>query len=169
MQQAADTAAAEDATRVAREQAAWAANAQCAPAAALCRFDLPWTAQTHVHWAVHWRAVSLFNKHVCQPDGGSCRPLDISEPINLHGRHWNGQLAARKQAAIVTRQQEAAEAAAITAAAAAAAAAENAEAVQRLARNRRAVAYLDRQVSQKQRRALAAKLQDIEVRLGPMS
>jgi hypothetical protein len=63
----------------------------------------------------------------------------------------------------VTQQQEAAEAAVAASAAAAAAATNAAEAAQRLAHERRAVAYLDRQVSQKQRRALAAKLQDFEV------
>ena len=49
------------------------------------------------------------------------------------------------------------------AAAAAAAAADTAKAAQRLAGERRTVAYLDRQISQKQRRALTAKLQDFEV------
>jgi hypothetical protein len=78
-------------------------------------------------------------------------------------RHWSGQLAARKQAVTAARQQEAAETAESAAAAAAAPAAAAAEAAQRLARGRRAVAYLDRQVSQKQRRELAARLQDMEV------
>lgn len=63
----------------------------------------------------------------------------------------------------MTRQQEAAEAMAAAAVAEAATAAAAAEAAQRLARDQRAVAYLDRQVGQKQRRALAAKLQDMEV------
>ena len=61
------------------------------------------------------------------------------------------------------RQQDVAEAATAAAEAAAAAAAEAAEAAQRLARNRKAVTYLDHQVSQKQRRALADKLADCEV------
>ena len=91
------------------------------------------------------------------------RQMPRNEQTVLERRHWSGQLAVRKQAAAATRQQEAAEAAAAAAAAAVATAAAAAEAAQRLARGRRAIAYLDRQVSQKQRRALAARLQDMEV------
>lgn len=103
-----------------------------------------------------WRGLGNTMQHF-DPCGGKIVPLP------LH-RSWAEQLAARRQAAAAARQQEAIDAAAVAAAAQAAAAADAAEAARRLARDRKCTAYLGNQVSEKQRRALAAKLADCEVR-----
>ncbi len=78
-------------------------------------------------------------------------------------RDWATQLEAKRRAKAAARQQARAEAEAATAAAASVAAAEAAEAQRKRERNRREVACLDRQVGEKQRRAVVAKLADTEV------